>query len=59
MTSVVPSGADVWGRASPAVVNCIKAVSGSMATFSNSYFKKGHIKAQRGVSRSRQQKEER
>lgn len=26
---------------SPAVVNCIKAVSGSMATFYNSYFNRG------------------
>lgn len=33
VTGAVPGGADVRGRASPAVVNCIKAVSGSMATF--------------------------
>lgn len=32
---------------SPAVVNCIKAVSGSMATFYNSYFYRGRSKAQR------------
>lgn len=33
---------------SPAVVNCIKAVSGSMATFYNSYFNRERIsKAQR------------
>lgn len=33
---------------SPAVVNCIKAVSGSMATFYNSYFYRERIsKAQR------------
>lgn len=45
----------VGGRAPPAVVNRIKAVSGSMATLYNSYFKKGRVKAQRRISWSGQE----